>query len=573
MSVLAKILALCGILLLLFGVVLIGSVMMQKHSNNKVAAIVEFHLPLAETIADLEVATAEYELIIRRFLRKGSKALLVPAFSEAERQALDKTKARITADFERADAVLARALADRRTDRADQLVLARVQQALIYLKRLRESFLDLGENIVAIHAEGRVDEARAMSFQFEKFQQSYGPDLDVLRGELSTLAKTSTEGIYEQEMRILRLNVLLFALAVVLGLGLSAAGAQRMVRSLWRLVEGAKAIEAGDLAVKIPVTSGDEIGQLAQAFNRMAEELRTKEKIKDTFGKYVDPRIVAQLIDTSKEDMDQAERRVATVLFSDLEGFTKMSEQLTATSMVKLLNRYFTLVADEVRAHGGILEKYIGDAVVAFWAPPFSPGDEHAASACLAALAHRDALTTLKPELSHILGLRQNLPYLAVRIGIATGEVVVGTVGAPTAKSYAAIGDITNLASRLEGVNKFYGTTVIISEETHRLAQQIIEVRELDVVIVAGKSEPVRIFELLGRTGDVEAGVLKLRDLYIEGLEVYRRNDWNSAEKLFRECLRLSPNDGPSKVLLDRNNAFISTPPHDWDGVWRLTEK
>src|SRR6185295_2168967 len=117
MSVLAKILALCGILLLLFGVVLIGSVMMQKHSNNKVAAIVEFHLPLAETIADLEVATAEYELIIRRFLRKGSKALLVPAFSEAERQALDKTKARITADFERADAVLARALADRRTDR------------------------------------------------------------------------------------------------------------------------------------------------------------------------------------------------------------------------------------------------------------------------------------------------------------------------------------------------------------------------------------------------------------------------------------------------------------------------
>ena len=120
--------------------------------------------------------------------------------------------------------------------------------------------------------------------------------------------------------------------------------------------------------------------------------------------------------------------------------------------MVKLLNRYFTLVADEVRAHGGILEKYIGDAIVAFWAPPFSPGDEHAPSACLASLAHRDALTTLRPELSHILGLRPKLPQLAVRIGIATGEAVVGTVGAPTAKSYAAIGDITNLASRLEGV-------------------------------------------------------------------------------------------------------------------------
>src|SRR5262249_4551686 len=156
---------------------------------------------------------------------------------------------------------------------------------------------------------------------------------------------------------------------------------------------------------------------------------------------------------------------------------------------------------DHIRAHHGILEKYIGDAVVGFWAAPFSTGDDHAASACLAALAHRDAVTALRPELSHILGLRRNIPHLTVRIGIATGEAVVGTVGAPPAKSFAAIGDITNLASRLEGVNKVYNTAVILAEETFRLAQQIVEARELDMVVVVGKSEPVRIFELLGRTG------------------------------------------------------------------------
>src|SRR5215472_11745268 len=197
--------------------------------------------------------------------------------------------------------------------------------------------------------------------------------------------------------------------------------------------------------------------------------------------------------------MEQAERRVATILFSDLKGFTGISEQLTASAMVRLLNRYFTVVAEQIRAHNGVLEKYIGDAVMAFWAPPLSTGDDHAASACLAALAHRDAVAALRPELPDLLGLRRNIPELTVRMGLATGEVVVGTVGAPTAKSFAAIGDITNLASRLEGVNKVYGTSVILAEETYRLAQTVVEARELDTVVVAGKSEPVQIYELGAR--------------------------------------------------------------------------
>ncbi len=566
MTVRVKILAISAVLLLLFAVVLVGSVVMQKQSSDKVAAIIDFQLPLAAAIADLDVATFEYELSLERALRR-------PEVTEADRRALDKTKARITADFERTEALLARALVDPRTDGAERLVLARVQRSLVYLRRLEAPFLTLGDEVLAAHTGARPDEALALSRRFEEFEQSFGPDLAGVREELSTLARSSTESTYAQQRRVLRLNLVLFAVAVVLGLGLSAAGARRLVRALWRVIEGAKAIEAGDLAVTVAVTSRDEIGQLAQAFNRMAEQLRTKERIKDTFGKYVDPRIVARLIDTSKEDMDQAERRVATIMFSDLKGFTTMSEQLTATAMVKLLNRYFTVVAEQIHLHHGILEKYIGDAVMAFWTPPFSPGDDHAASACLAALAHRDAVVALRPELPHLLGLRRNVPELTVRMGLATGEVVVGTVGAPTAKSFTAIGDITNLASRLEGVNKVYGTTVILAEETHRLAHHAIEARELDLVIVAGKSEPVRIFELVGRAGEVDPPVLELRDLYVDGLEAYRRQDWEAAERRFTECLRLCPDDGPAGVLRGRSVGFRAAPPPDWDGVWRLAEK
>jgi len=471
-------------------------------------------------------------------------------------------------------ALLNQALVDPRTDPADRLVLAGVRRSLVFLKRLQAPYFDLGDEVVSALNAGRMKEARALAPRFKNFEQAWGPDMAALRNELAGLAKTSAESTYAQETRVLRLNLLLFAIAVVVGLGLSAVGAQRLVRTLWRLVEGAKAIEAGDLAIMLPVTSRDEIGQLSQAFNSMAGQLRSNERIKDTFGKYVDPRVVAQLIDTSKENTDHAERRIATVMFSDLKAFTSISEQLTATAMVGLLNRYFTVVAEQIRAHNGIVEKYIGDAIVAFWTPPFAPGDTHAASACLTALAHRDAVVALRPELPQLLGLRRNVPDLTVRIGLATGEVVVGTVGAPTAKTFAAIGDTTNLASRLEGVNKVYDTTVIVAEETHRLAQDVVEARELDVVIVVGKSEPVRIFELLGPAGSVESGMLEVRDLYVKGLEAYRRQDWDTAEQRFLDCRRLRPDDGPSRVLLERiavlREAALAS---DWNGVYRLSEK
>ena len=570
MTVRVKILAISAVLLLLFAIVLVSSVIMQEHSSRKVAAIIDYHLPLAAIIADLDVATDQYELVVERLLRQEDRG---SGAADEQRRQLEKTRQRIAADFDGAAALLSRALTDPRTDGNDRVVFGKVQRSLEYLKRYEEPFLALGGQVEATYGAGKLAEATTLSRQFERYAQAFGPDMAALRAELVALGRVSTEHTYEQQTRILRLNVVLFAVAVVIGLGLSAMGARRLVQALWRVVDGAKAIQAGNLAVQVPVTSRDEIGQLAEAFNRMAEELRTKERIKDTFGKYVDPRVVAQLIDTSK-DMEQAERRVATILFSDLKGFTAISEQLTASAMVRLLNRYFTVVAEQIRAHNGVLEKYIGDAVMAFWAPPFSTGDDHAASACLAALAHREAVAALRPELPDLLGLRRNVPELTVRMGLATGEVVVGTVGAPTAKSFAAIGDITNLASRLEGVNKVYGTSVILAEETYRLAQTVVEARELDTVVVAGKSEPVRIYELMGRAGEVAASLQELRELYVEGLQAYRRRDWDAAGRCFAKCLELVPGDGPATVLRDRCAILAATPPApNWDGVWHLAEK
>jgi adenylate cyclase len=251
-----------------------------------------------------------------------------------------------------------------------------------------------------------------------------------------------------------------------------------------------------------------------------------------------------------------------------------MSEQLTASTMVHLLNGYFTAVTQVIRDHRGIIDKYIGDAVMAFWTPPFSPGDQHATDACLAAILQQEAIVAFRRELPQLLGLRRNVPDFAVRMGIATGEVVIGTIGSETARSYTVIGDIVNTASRLEGINKLYGTGIVVAEDSYRLAQQVVEARELDLVAVVGKTEPIRIFELLGRAGEIAPDTLDLCDLFADGLAAYRERDWDLAERKFQECLKLAPEDGPSR-LFEQRVAFlrVNPPSADWNSVWQATEK
>jgi len=320
------------------------------------------------------------------------------------------------------------------------------------------------------------------------------------------------------------------------------------------------------------VGTRDEIAQLAGSFNHMVGELRQKEQIKEMFGKYVDPRVVQGLID--KQGVAQAgERRLMTVFFSDLQGFTTLSERLTPDGLVKLLNHYFTTMAEAIRAQNGIIDKYIGDSVMAFWGPPFTGETEHARLACLAALDQRERMVQFVKQVPDILGIRQGLPVLRVRMGISTGDVTVGSIGSDDARSYTVIGDTVNLASRLEGVNKQYKTDIIISEDTHRLAQDILETRELDSVRVVGRNEPVRLYELLARKGQLTPEQKDLRSRFEPALAAYRAAKWDAAEAGFKSCLEVLPTDGPSTIFLDRVSKLRTGGDAQWEGVWNLSEK
>jgi adenylate cyclase len=365
----------------------------------------------------------------------------------------------------------------------------------------------------------------------------------------------------------------MLGLTSLIGLGVSLIVSNRMMAGLGRLIEGTQQIQDGHGYEILPVTSNDDIGKLTVAFNRMVEDLRAKDRIKETFGKFVDPRIVANLINPAG-DKDLAERQVATVFFSDIKGFSGLGELLTATTLVKLLNTYFSEMATLIHARNGIIDKLVGDGLMAFWTAPFSRGDSHATDACLAALAQQHAVEQLQKHLSDVLGLRRNLPEFTVRMGLATGELVVGTIGAPNARSFTVIGDTVNLASRLEGANKAYETSILVDEGTFQLAQNDVEGREIDFVTVLGKLEPVRVYQIMAPAGCLSAAENELRGLFAAGLAAYRARDWDRSDQHFTQCLALVPNDGPAAVFRRRIEVLRrEVLPADWNGIWHLTDK
>ncbi len=571
MNVRTKILGLSTAILVLLSVALFISLRFQKGVQDEIAGITDYHLRLAALLAEIDTKTFEYELNLARLIRhEAPQADAAKALEAREREII----AGINRDFSTAIDLMAKAAVDERNDLSDRLAFARLQGSLALMRREAAPFEELGQRVVAARRRGDGAAARELLDGFERFERVFGPDLAAIRRDMENLAQDSTAETLGQQADAMKFSLGLFVLAAVAGLGYASVMASRMVASLRRLVESALAMQSGRPHAPLPVVGTDEISQLTRAFNHMVSELAIKGRIKDTFGKFVDPRIVANLIGPDGEAIDTAERRVLTVMFSDIQGFSAISEQLTARVVAKFLNRYFTIATEAVRAHNGVVDKYLGDSLMAFWTPPFSAGDTHASEACLAALDLQEALGAMRDNLPNILGLRRQVPEFIVRTELATGEVILGTIGAPTAKSFTIVGDSVNLASRLEGINKLYGTRIMITEATHRLAGEAVEVRELDVVTVAGKSEPVRIFELMGKAGTLPAKAATIRERYAEGLALYRAGDWDAAERAFGACLVLDPNEGPAKLMSERARSFRGKPPPpNWGGIWRFNEK
>ncbi|GAX62656.1 adenylate cyclase, family 3 [Candidatus Scalindua japonica] len=301
---------------------------------------------------------------------------------------------------------------------------------------------------------------------------------------------------------------------------------------------------------------------------RFMSEEKLRKGVKTAFENFMDPKVVHEILKEPEDIKLGGEEREVTVYFSDIEKFSSISEKLKPSELIELLNEYLSEMTDQILGYGGFLDKYIGDAIVAAFGTPLEQPD-HALKACLASIDNQKRICELNTKFK-----KEGRLQIKARIGLNTGRVLVGNVGSTNRLSYTVIGDEVNLGARLEAANKYYGTYTMISERTYELASDHIEARELDMIRVIGKKKPVKVYELIGRKGEISNAKRIVLELYEEGLIAYKKKEWQNAIDMFQKAVVKVPHDGPALTYLERCKAYTQNPPpENWDGVYILTEK
>jgi adenylate cyclase len=569
-TIAAKIFGL-AIILLLLTIALAGFLLYEvTRTKQDLTVVANFDVPLTQSLARLDEFGLRRRLAFERWFgalnaTEPNREIVEEA---AENYALFSRK--LTDEFSNA----------RRTIEAypknapGSHTLSQVETLLDQIQPAYQIINNRQREVLDMQLAGQHDKANQELNLLNDLQRTVQDQRGLVNSKMAVWSGSAAKATEQRERRVFWLTIAATTSTVLLGLAVAALVTNRLSRPVRSLASAMRDVQQGNLNIELPVGSSDEVGRLTDSFNFFVKELRSKERMKQTFGKYIDPRILEHVLAQSGAEGVASGRRDMTVSFADLVGFTGLSERLTPLLMVTLLNRHFGLQAVAVQEHHGVIDKFIGDSVMAFWGPPFVKPEDHAVVACHAAQAQLAALGTLRRELPEITGLRRDAPVIDLCIGICTGEVVVGNIGSENTRSYTVIGDTANLAARLERANRVYGTQVLVAESTARAVSSQFEMREIDTIFVKGKIETTRVFELMSSVGKLTEEYIRLREHYDRARRSYLAQDWDTAETTFRECVGIHPNDGPSRLFLERIQILRRNPPgRDWNGVWQLVEK
>jgi class 3 adenylate cyclase len=573
-SIRRKIVSIAIGLIVLMVLTSVVSVFMAGTVGHLLDELNDKYIPAYEDLAQANIKSLERAIALRRMM---IAKMQNPPDDEGYADRLKSYQEADAGVEQRAQAArkLINSIIDDVRTPSDNAALARIDDRIE--NAIEETRKQLGEEssrLLRLLEAKDFPESRHSMERVDRLRDEFTQKIDGIRADMLKQVYASSSIVIRNQRRAMMISIVVTALAAAIGLGFALVVASGITRPVRLLLQGARDVEAGHLDRSISVSTADEIGQLSAAFNRMVERLRRNEQIRATFGRYFDPKVIEGMIDDPEQTANVGQRRVMTVLFCDMKGFTAMSEGVTPQGLVKIINRYFTTMTGPIRNNKGILDKYIGDAIMAYWGPPFVVEDEQADLACLAAIDMIESVATLRKQLPELLDVRSIPMECDIRLGIATGDVLAGSIGSEYMMSFTVMGDAVNLASRLEAANKEYGTRSLLSEATVAALNSSIELREIDRLVVLGQTRPQAVYEIMGKQGALTQEQITLRERYAEGLAAYRAQRWSEARKALAAALQAAVTDGPSLTLLKRIDEFESKPPAaDWDGAWQMDRK
>ena len=550
------------------------SMVMAARVGHLLDELTNRYVPAYGDLVRANVKSLERGLAVRQMVIAKMSNPPDEAGYAAHLKTFESANPEIARDAQAARDQIAAIIADTSTP-SDNAALGRLDDRIdTAVNDLRER-LDQQGAILLKHLDARhFDEAKSSFAAADALREEFDRKLAGIRADMMNQVEASATTVIREQRQTIWISAIVTGIAAVLGFVFAMMVGSGITGPVLRLLEGTREVEAGRLDRSISVTSRDEIGQLSAAFNRMIERLRQNQRVRETFGRYIDPRIAERLLGETAAAVSEGQRRVMTVLFCDMKGFTALSEGVTPQGLVKIMNRYLSTMSEPIRAHRGVIDKYIGDGIMAYWGPPFIDEADQAKGACSAAIDMIGRLEGLRKELPELLGVRVIPSDCDLRIGIATGEALVGSIGSEYMMSFTVMGDTVNLASRLESANKVYGSRCLISEATANLGVADFDLREIDRVVVTGQSQPQTVYEVMGRKDARTPQQQQLCERYAAGLSAYRARRWDEAHAAFTAAIEAAPGDAPSMALLARVAVLKQNPPpENWDGSWRIESK
>jgi len=550
------------------------SMIMAARVGHLLDELTNRYVPAYGSLARVNVRSLERAVAVREMIIAKMENPPDQASYAAHQKIFESVNPEIDREVQAAREQIAAIIDDTSTP-SDNAGLARLDDRIeTAISDLRGRLDEQGETLLKQLDARNFDGAKSTLVSADALRAEFDRKIDGIRTDMLNQVRASATTVIREQRQAIWMSAIMTGIAAVLGFLFAMMVGSGITGPVLRLLEGTREVEAGRLDRSISVTTRDEIGQLSAAFNRMIERLRQNQRIRETFGRYIDPRIADRLLGETAGAAAEGQRRVMTVLFCDMKGFTALSEGFTPQGLVKIMNRYLSTMSEPIHAHRGVIDKYIGDGIRAYWGPPFIEDTDQAKCACSAAIDMISRLTGLRKELPELLGVRTIPADCDLRIGIATGETLVGSIGSEYMMSFTVMGDTVNLASRLETANKAYGSRCLISEATANMCAADFELREIDRVVVVGQSQPQTVYDVMGRNDALTPQQTLLRERYAAGLAAYRAQRWDEARAAFTEALKAASDDGPSISLLARVADFErNPPPENWDGSWRMESK